>query len=140
MTGLDGSSGTENARPPDAQGSPLGGVISSRTRLGIGSGDGAGFVEQVGQSHEVCSDGWRFGHDSTLDRLADKGKREACTSPRRSGLFSTPAGRRGGCHHQSNTPPVRLSHNRIQKIFSDEFLQNVSSGGVKIGKYGALDE
>lgn len=49
MTALDNPSCREHARPPDRQLSPFLGPISSRARLGVGSGEVLWFVEQVGQ-------------------------------------------------------------------------------------------
>ncbi len=49
--------------------------------LGIGSVDVFRFIEQFGESHQMGSDGWCFGHGSTLGRLGDIGNREGCTSP-----------------------------------------------------------
>lgn len=49
------------------------------------------------------SDGWCFGHASTLEVLGDKGKRGGCTSPRRSGLVSYPSG--VSSSERRNLPP-----------------------------------
>ncbi len=74
VTALDDTSSRDNTRPPDAQGSPGLGVISSRALFGIGCGEGAWFIEQVGQAHEVCSRGECFGHALKLEVLGLKRK------------------------------------------------------------------
>ncbi len=74
MTALDGPGSREHARPPHTQLSPFLGVISSRARLGIGADEDRGFIEQVGQAHEMGSRGECFGHALKLEVLGGKGK------------------------------------------------------------------